>query len=160
MSEKLKVNGCPSCGGIDKCTKDCANPLPPTVPQDTVVGSPDSTKDCPSCTWVFISTVPGSQVILNGTKREDGLLEDTFMITFQPAGERKPHPIIIDALYTDFGVYATRDPKIASALKRAIDRGNAQYHLYSPDDPCLDGFDVKAYLDLPETSTCPESNCC
>ena len=163
MNDKLEVKGCPSCGEIEVCSDTCPNPLKAQAPVDGVVGNADNKSlkaDCPTCTWVFITTVPGSQVLINGTKDGDGLLEDTFMITFQPAGEKKPHPIILDALHTDFGVYATRDPKIATVLNKSIAKGNAQYHAYDPADPCLAGFDVKAYLELPPTETCPVGNCC
>lgn len=165
MKEQLKVTSCPSCGELDVCSDTCLNPRISQTPVDSVAGTSDKMSSsteasCPTCTWVFITTVPGSQVLINGTKADDGLLEDTFMITFQPAGEKKPHPIILDALHTDFGIYATRDPKIATVLMKSIAKGNAQYHAYNPEDPCLAGFDVKAYLELPLTETCPVAGVC
>lgn len=84
------------------------------------------------CVYVFISAIPGSTVLINGTKKHDGLKRDVGMIHFAPVGERKPHPIIDNAMYTDFGMYVTDDPKVAWVLNQSIEKGNAQYFAYCP----------------------------
>lgn len=103
--------------------------------------------ECPAvgCVFVFISPVPGSTVVVNGTKARDGLKRDVFSITFSPVGERKPHPIILDCLYTDFGMYVTDDPKLAHVLNKSIAKGNAQYFHYCPTDPAHAQFHPEVY---------------
>ena len=93
--------------------------------------------ECPTvdCVYVFISAIPGSQVVINGKKDRDGLKRDVGTICFAPVGERKPHPIIDGAMYTDFGMYVTDDPKVAWVLNQSIAKGNAQYFHYCDSDP-------------------------
>jgi len=114
-----------------------------TMPRNeiTTQGCDDN---CVGKAYVFISAVPGSTVVINGTKA-DGLKRDVFSITFSPVGERKAHPIILGSLYTDFGMYATDDPVIASVLMRSIEKGNAQFFQYCEDNPSHAQFDPKVY---------------
>ena len=125
------------------------DPVTPAVPAVTVNDptSPDPQEDpCEiGCVFVFISAVPGSTVVVNGTKADDGLKRDVFSITFSPVGERKPHPIILDCLYTDFGMYVTDDPKLAWVLNKSIAKGNAQYFHYCPDDAAHAQFHPEVY---------------
>lgn len=85
--------------------------------------------------FVFISAIPGSTVLINGSAKKDGLKRDVGMIHFAPVGDRKVHPIIDGAMYTDFGMYVTDDPKVAWALNQSILKGNAQYFAYNPNNP-------------------------
>ena len=99
--------------------------------------TPEMVDECtaPSCVFVFISAIPGSTVLINGNAKEDGLKRDIGTIHFAPVGERKPHPIIDGAMHTDFGAYATDDPKVAWVLNQSIAKGNAQFFAYCPTDP-------------------------
>nr|CAA6830187.1 MAG: Unknown protein [uncultured Thiotrichaceae bacterium] len=123
-------------------------------PEDGCGMSDDPDMDCPDveevceppkCVYVFISPIPCSTVIINGTVREDGLKRDTFSLTFAPVGEKKPHPIIIDALYTDFGMLVTDDPKVAWVLQESIKKGNAHFFHYNPNDPHHQKFSPEVY---------------
>ena len=150
----------PLIGGIDlgSSTAKSAAPTTPAAADDhddddcsmntdTTMDCPDVEEVCepPKCVYVFISPIPCSTVIINGTVREDGLKRDTFSLTFAPVGEKKAHPIIIDALYTDFGMLVTDDPKVAWVLQESIKKGNAHYFHYNPNDPHHQKFSPEVY---------------
>lgn len=126
--------------GADTGTTDTTGTTDDTTP-------PMTEEECPDvgCVFVFISPIPGSTVIINGTKAEDGLKRDTHMLTFAPVGEKKPHPILIDAMYTDFGMIVTDDPKVAWVMNQAIARGGAQYFHYDPNNPAHTKFSPEIY---------------
>ena len=111
----------------DTVTESTATPV-----EDNTEADGSTTMESGLCVFVFISAIPGSTVLINGTKKHDGLKRDVNMIHFAPVGERKPHPIIDSAMYTDFGMYVTDDPKVAWVLNQSIQKGNAQYFAYCP----------------------------
>lgn len=136
-------------GGDQAKTADVPTPtpIPAAAKEEDETPTTEDEEVCPpvGCVYIFISQYPGSQVFINGTKKEDGLKRDTFSLTFAPVGERKNHPIILNAMYTDWGMIVTDDPKVAYAMNASIAKGNAQYFHYNPNDPEQMKFSPEVY---------------
>lgn len=160
MSEETTIPGVP--GGpvikLGDSAKDAKESDPALVSKEPEETAPVEDEECPpvGCVYVFISPIPGSTVVINGTKERDGLLEDCSMLHFTPVGEKKVHPILIDAMYTDYGMIVTHDPKLAWVLNKSIQKGNAQFFHYNPNDPAHQTFQPEVHaIQVPSGAATP-----